>query len=99
MQLVFGDLEENYKKAKTYIEDSAKRKTEIILLPELWSSGYDLKNSTSIARQNKVILQKLTALAIQSNLTIGGSLLEEENGDIYNTFSLISNEGQIVAPG
>ena len=97
MRLVFGNLEENFKKVKSLIEESADKNVELLLLPELWSSGYDLENSFEITRQNKIILQEMAELAQKNNLIIAGSLLEEENGEIYNTFSLIHTSGQIMA--
>ena len=55
--IAYGNPSENFKKAEQLIEQES-RKADILLLPELWTTGYDLKNLGSIAdeegRQTKM---------------------------------------------
>ncbi|HMN61052.1 MAG TPA: carbon-nitrogen family hydrolase [Anaerolinea sp.] len=86
MQVVFGKPRENLKKAVQFIETTAAHGSHAILLPELWSSGYDLENAASLARHTPEIIAELHRLASHHTLRIGGSLLDHQPDGIYNTF-------------
>jgi len=81
-----GKLDTNLQKALSAIEEAAKRGSQAILLPECWSSGYDLENASQYAAQTPEIIAELSRLARQFNLCIGGSLLENSPGGIFNSF-------------
>lgn len=85
-QIQFGAPEANFLQAQTLIDEAARRGSQCILFPELWSSGYDLRNARSLAKENQALLPEMASLARRHNIHIGGSLLLEENGKIYNTF-------------
>ncbi|MCE1253917.1 MAG: carbon-nitrogen family hydrolase [Anaerolineae bacterium] len=76
---------------------AAELGSSLILFPELWSSGYDLPECQTYARQNRVILENLCTLAKDLGIFMGGSLLSEVNNKIFNTFTIISPEGKITA--
>jgi omega-amidase len=44
MEFAFGDPEANFTRAAEWIAEAARRGSDLILLPELWASGYDLEN-------------------------------------------------------
>lgn len=69
----------------------------LLLLPELWSSSYDLANTSQIAHENKDALKELALTARRAQIFIGGSLLEEIDGQIFNSFNLITPAGEIAA--
>jgi len=96
-QIQLADPRFNLEKAVHLISKSASENSQLILFPELWSSGFDLANAARYCQHNKVILENLAVLAGDLNIAIGGSLLLEENGQIYNTFTMISSAGKIVA--
>lgn len=93
-----GQPQVNYARAEEWIIEAAKRNSAVILLPELWSTGYDLPNGLQHSQSNREILKQLSGLARQRRIWIGGSLLETEGQKLYNTFYFISPEtGEPVA--
>jgi len=71
--------------------------TDLLLLPEMWSTGYDFANFPRLAKTTPAILARLQEIARQRQTAIGGTLLEEEKGCFYNTFYLIGTDGEICA--
>ena len=96
-QIHFANTGKNIEEAIRLTSQAAAQGSSLILFPELWSSGYDLPNCQAYARQNRVITDNLSTLAVDLKINIGGSLLTEENGKIYNTFITISSEGKVTA--
>lgn len=81
-----GKVDANLQKALSAIQEAAQRGSQIILLPECWSSGYDLENAARYAAQTPEIITELSHLARKFNLCIGGSLLENSSVGIFNSF-------------
>lgn len=69
----------------------------LLLLPELWSSSYDLDHSAIISRENEAALQQMAETARRRRLFIGGSLLLEMNSELVNSFNLADPDGAIIA--
>ncbi|MBG7609772.1 MAG: carbon-nitrogen family hydrolase [Anaerolineae bacterium] len=89
-----GNVEDNFEKGAANIVEAASLGSNIILLPELWASGYDLENWRSYATGiSDGIFARVAFLAKKHNIAIGGSLLELHNGRAYNTFVLFSPKG------
>lgn len=44
-----GKPEENYKKVAQYLSKAAQAKADVVVLPELWNTGYDLARLEEIA--------------------------------------------------
>lgn len=81
----------------TRLLDSANKTPDIILLPELWSSGYDFDNFADLAATSPIMLKHLATIAETRGSFIGGTLVEEEGGKFYNTFFLIDPQGHLRA--
>ncbi|HEY9764896.1 MAG TPA: carbon-nitrogen family hydrolase [Chroococcales cyanobacterium] len=93
-----GQGEHNLERAEEMICRAAKGGAEIIALPELWHSGYDLERAGIHAAQEKAILDRLSLLAKKHHLFLfAGSLLRQEKGGIGNSSSLIGPDGGIIA--
>lgn len=91
----FGNVEANFKRAAQWIADAAQRGSDLILLPELWASGYDLENWPRYATPlDEGIFAHLADLARQYGIVIGGSLLEARADKAYNTFVLFGSDGE-----
>ena len=89
-----GDVEANFERAVVSVAEAASQGSDIILLPELWASGYDLKNWQRYATAiDEGIFARVAALACQHEIAIGGSLLELHEGCAYNTFVLFGPDG------
>jgi omega-amidase len=95
MHLVLGQPIENLKCAVAWIEEAAKRGSSLILFPELWSTSYDLSNSSHYIEQNKELLTELSLQAKRNHIWIAGSLIQEQNHHFYNTLYIHSPEGTL----
>ena len=85
----WGAPEENFQKVKGWIKAAAAQDLELLLLPELWASGYDLANSAQYAApRQKGLFRQMKELALETGLVLGGSLLEQDQSGVYNTFYL-----------
>jgi predicted amidohydrolase len=93
LSIRFGAVATNYDRARSMILSAHEQGSQLILFPELWTSGYDLKNAHVHAVENLTMLDLLAAEAAERQIYIGGSYLLEQQGDIYNTFVLIAPDG------
>ena len=51
MAVRVGDVEANLATATTMIREAARRGSDLVVLPELWPSGYDLAHAAEHARR------------------------------------------------
>lgn len=93
----YGDVETNISKATEMIYMAAGAGNDLVLLPELWASGYDLENWHNYATTlDEGIFRRLSDLARKANIVIGSSLLEKRENIAYNTFVLYGNDGNLL---
>lgn len=86
MHIKPGKIEQNRQQALSMVQSAAAVGSDLVLLPELWSSGYDLENAAQHALSTPEIWSELDRLAALHHIAIGGSLLESRNQHIYNSF-------------
>lgn len=95
MDIAFGNPETNRKRAKEKIKEAAANGSEFILLPELWTTGYDLSRFNEIAEDMAgPTHQLLLDLAREHKITIAGSIAEKDGGNFYNTFVAYDKDGE-----
>ncbi|UOQ44392.1 carbon-nitrogen family hydrolase [Halobacillus salinarum] len=95
MDIAFGQPEKNRHAAKSAIEKAAEKGAEFILLPELWTTGYDLSRFPSIAETLEGPTHQLLKELCQAHeITIAGSVAEKDNGHFYNTFVVYDPSGE-----
>jgi omega-amidase len=96
--ITFGNPELNFKRMREKIEVAALEQPDIMVLPELWTTGYDLTRLDEIAdREGKETLSFLTQMAKEKNVHIvGGSIAKRTNEGVYNTMYIITKEGSLV---
>jgi omega-amidase len=89
--------EVNMAKAIQWIETAAHQGSQLILFPELWTTGYDLPHRSQLAQQNQAIIREMKALAQKHKIWIGGSYIQEKNNEYFNSLVLLSpNSSQSV---
>ncbi|MEH7076117.1 carbon-nitrogen family hydrolase [Neobacillus drentensis] len=98
MDIAFGDPNNNYQSAERLIEKAQSDKPDIIVLPELWTTGYDLTRLDEIADDHALqtinFLQE-AAKTYQVNF-VGGSVANREESGIKNTLLIINKDGKLV---
>ncbi|MGD2155709.1 MAG: carbon-nitrogen family hydrolase [Anaerolineales bacterium] len=94
MAFKLGAPEANFAHAREWVVEAARRGSDLVLLPELWASGYDLENwETHATSLDEGLFLRVSELARENRIAIGSSLLEKSNGRAYNTFVLFDSEG------
>jgi predicted amidohydrolase len=98
MELAFGDPETNLERVIPWIEEAARRQSDLILFPELWASGYDLERASEYAEPlGEGAFAELSSWARKYHIMIGSSLLERRGEAFYNTFTLYGPGGELRA--
>ncbi|GEP94843.1 amidohydrolase [Chitinophaga cymbidii] len=64
--------------------DSIKERTEVIVLPEMFSTGFSMQSSKLAETMDGSAVQWMKKKAKEKNVIITGSLIIEENGEYYN---------------
>ncbi|WP_080846844.1 carbon-nitrogen family hydrolase [Cytobacillus gottheilii] len=96
MDVSFGDPKKNFDTAHNMIIDACKAGTDVIVLPELWTTGYDLENLYQHGNIQEVITF-LQEAAVKYNIhIIGGSAANLAGQDIYNSMPIIARNGQHI---
>ena len=93
-----GDKKKNYKKLEKQLSNI--KKTDIIVLPEVWNVGWAcdkfIEASESIESSNTI--KFLSQLAKNKNANIiGGSIIIKKNNRYYNTCPVINRSGELIA--
>ena len=98
MDIVLGQPEANFAKAWELTIEAKRRDSDIVVLPELWSTGYDLGNAARHATGfNEGLFARIAQLAREEAIHITGSLLMSHDGrHSYNTAPLLSPTGQLL---
>lgn len=100
MHIKLGEVEANLAAGEAWLAGlpaPAAGETRLALFPELWTTGYALADARGLAQSNAARLPRLAELARQHATYLGGSLLLERGGQVYNTFVLHTPEGRLAA--
>ncbi|MFH1674567.1 MAG: carbon-nitrogen family hydrolase [Pseudomonadota bacterium] len=92
-----GDVDSNLKRAKQHIRRLANQGVKMIVLPEMWSTGFANKELDRLAETTPDILGEISLLAKETNTIIIGSLPEKVEKKIFNTAYLVDERGAISA--
>lgn len=92
-----GDIENNLAKVKQGLKNLAPNKPGIIVLPELWATGFDYKHLTGLALKTPKLLETIQELAAKYGVYLAGSLpevvLTEIGTSVFNTLYIIGHDG------
>jgi predicted amidohydrolase len=98
MDVRFGDPAANFKTLRYMAEESKRLGSDLVLFPELWSTGYDLANASRYASGlEQGLLAELSALARRLGIFIAGStLVSNPSGKNSNTLTVFSPAGILL---
>ena len=98
MDIAFGQPDINYQVAETLIEHAVQSNPNVIVLPELWTTGYDLTRLNEIAdTQAQDTIAFLQTMAQKYGVHfVGGSVAKKTTEGIYNTLLMINNKGECI---
>ena len=93
----------NFARAAEFVAEAARRGSDLVVLPELWNTAYDLEHAADHASplaQNADepgAFGDFARLARENRVWLVGSLLESRGGCHYNTAALYSPAGELQA--
>lgn len=93
-----GDFRGNLERAYQGISEAAYRRSQVIVLPEMWTVGFAYPKLADLA--NDTFTPALTFLrdvAQESKAWILGSVPVTEGGDLYNSMHFVSPDGELVS--
>ncbi len=98
MDILLGKPDENLAKARQMTAQAAEQGANIIVFPELWSTGYDLANAAAhSAPVDEGIFAEMSSLADEYDIHVLGTCLSLlEPNRFGNTAVFFSPDGQIL---
>ena len=101
LEAVAGDIEFNIKKVENLLKECGQTTADLIVLPELWTTGWDCSNFNKYSQElnNSQTFKFLRELALKYNSNIiGGSAILHKNGEKdRNTCIILDRKGNIIA--
>ncbi|MDL1966932.1 MAG: carbon-nitrogen family hydrolase [Candidatus Desulfofervidus auxilii] len=92
LDIHLGEINRNVTYALSNIQNMVEKGVRLIVLPELWTSGFDYKHLAKLAENTPKILQEVQQI-ITANTLVIGTLPEIKKGKLYNTAFLIDKTG------
>ncbi len=94
MDLDLGQPERNLAAARARVAQAQARGADIVVLPELWASAYDLEHGRAhAAALGTGMFAEIESMAREYHIAIVGSLLESDGIRLYNTATYVDKEG------
>lgn len=72
---------------------SIQEKTDLIVLPEMFSTGFTMNNKAMAERMNGKTVEWMKKMAKEKNCVLTGSIIIEENGHYYNRLIWMRADG------
>lgn len=86
-----GDVDTNLAYVREALRRVADQGAQLVLLPEMWSSGFAYKNLNELALRSAAIVEELLELSRELKLVIVGSMPEPNDDKVFNTIYLVDN--------
>jgi omega-amidase len=98
LDIAFGNPAANYAAAERRIREAAAEGPDCLILPELWTTGYDLTRLREIADPEGAITRSFIAsLAREYEINIvAGSVAKQESGGVSNCMLIFNRQGELV---
>ncbi len=100
MDVAFGQVEENFRRAEGLIQQAMANKPDVVVLPETWNTGYFPKDSLQdlCDRELQQVKKRIGALARKFHVNIvAGSAANMRDGKCRNTAAVFDREGKCIA--
>ncbi len=95
MSVVRSSPEENLRKGEILIAEAARRKSDIICFPEMWTTGFDWATNERISSEQEKVIDRVADMAKRYRIWINGSMLAiNEERKVSNTSILFDADGR-----
>lgn len=97
MNVALGDSQRNLNTFQHMVADAARRKSNLVVFPELWSTGYVLPQAKEHASElNRGIFAEISKIATQGKIAITGSILEKRGVEVANSAAFFAPNGRML---
>jgi predicted amidohydrolase len=102
MDVRIGEPEANFAKIEELLEQAVKHangKPDVIVMPEMWNTGYALDRIRELAdRDGEQTKSLISAFASKHEVNVvAGSIAAQRGDGVYNTIYVFDRNGQIIA--
>ncbi len=97
MNIALGDVRKNFQTMSDGAVEAARRGSHLLVLPELWSTGYALSSAKELSSElNKGMFAQVTTVATQNKISIVGSILEKRGMEVANSAAFFAPNGRMM---
>ena len=98
MESISGQLDKNKEKGEKLVLEAIKKGAQLVVLPELWSSGYHLTKPDFLKLQQQTveIVENFRAIAKKHKVVLVVPFIDQKGEDIYIALAVIENNGEIL---
>lgn len=98
MESISGQIDKNKEKGKKLVLEAIKKGAQLIVLPELWSSGYHLTKTvfSKLQQETREIVEQFRAIAKEHNVVLVVPFIDKKGEDLFIALSVIENNGEIL---
>lgn len=86
-----GDVDANLAYIREALHRVSGEGVDLVVLPEMWSSGFAYKNLNELALRTAGIVDELLLLSQELKLVIVGSMPEPNGDKVFNTIYVVDN--------
>lgn len=98
INVVSANPEENLRKGEKFICEAARRGSDLITFPEMWTTGFDWGYNERVVRDHEKVIERISDMARRYHIWITGSMLKlSKTGRCSNTAVLFDSSGQVTA--
>ncbi|GAB3056896.1 carbon-nitrogen family hydrolase [Salinicoccus sesuvii] len=97
-EIHFGAVEENIQKVEELFNGASLENIDTVVLPEMWTTGYDLENIDKHATENlHPVFDAMAKLAKRHDVNIvAGSVANNKGKGVLNTAFVVDRQGKFV---
>jgi omega-amidase len=96
MNIIPGDTEHNRATFREMVAEAAQNKSELVVFPELFSTGYVLEEAQDYASESdEGMFAEMSDMAAEHKIAITGSILEKHKGAVANCLAYFDAEGKL----
>lgn len=100
IEAITGDIDSNIGKVKKLLKNSGETSSDLIIMPELWTTGWDCPNfnkySEELYSSKTYNFLKQLAVEYNSNIIGGSSILHKNSEKDRNTCLIFDRKGNLI---
>lgn len=91
------DVAGNMERAYRHVQEAVRRGSDLVLLPEMWSTGFAYPDMVEVAQESFQATSRFMAeTAREGKVWLVGSVAEPADGGVYNTLFWYSPAGEVA---